>query len=305
MLLNKVHGGSEKVTIDGKRVKERLNLISTLINHFEENLIPYCPVSNQKPRFDGVNHYFLTRYDNELWIVKGNLDDGWTLFASATPIGTFLSEGVYFYIFKGMLIFMGTRVYRLNLDTLEWTFSFSPNRGVDDIYLAVALKDVIYYVTMDDYYTRKFTSTDGINFTDWSTSINFNGDAICKDDYAYQLRGGDAIYKVDFVNEPQKLYNLPDELMNLSYSFNQFAPYMIFLDTKNPVVKLTQNFYKLYLVELTDSELNIIKECLVPKNNFTLLYFYDEKNDVFFQIDTEIGNNNIAYVIEKGFLIKR
>lgn len=294
---NKIGGGSNRVTLDGKPPEKRINLKNIGdVALASENTIP--PNIGSMIFEENGTYYFASSYN----VFKGNLKDGWTSIGSLS-IGDFCKIDNVIYSW-GVSRYVDNNFYA-EIKKLEngVTTILSKTNQSSDKRIIILLNNTLY--DFDYEYSRIFKSTDfGKNWTDITKQINKNNIEISNlrwsqrivlnnifyvynDNIIYSF-DGESIkkvltltaeqYKRDLTKNSQDLNNYNEKkIISLKRLENKKYSYRYYKVTNNSNGKLE---YKLLnTIENTD-ELVMERFISIKENPFSITYLDSAKNEL-------------------------
>ena len=162
MLFNKVSGGAEKVTIDGKPAREKLDLIKTL--QFLYNQQNKFPKPNYNDSMD-TNYLKLSTNESVFFVngifgnanvYRGGIKKGWTLLGSIYHMGGSNSDNKnnYYYLDKNDCIYYIENSTLLKRNLIDFTETIvSPTISVvgSKATMCIPFNDYVFVMSGKDY----------------------------------------------------------------------------------------------------------------------------------------------------------
>ena len=211
MLFNKVSGGAEKVTIDGKPAREKLDLIKTLqFLYFQENKFPKLNThSSAKTNYlklsTNENIFFENKTYGNATVYRGDIKKGWTLLGEISHLGGSGGSETnnYYYLDENDCIYyIGKDNHSLRkrnlIDFTETIISPSMNVVGNEATMCIPFNDYVFVMSGREYmYKIKNNLVTNITLKVVNSGFPFYSlpvGVIKKDGYLYLVKDAN-IYK--------------------------------------------------------------------------------------------------------------
>lgn len=295
MIFNKVSGGAEKVTIDGKPAREKLDLIKTL--QFLYNQQNKFPKPNYNDSMD-TNYLKLSTNESVFFVngifgnanvYRGGIKKGWTLLGNINHMGGSNSDNKnnYYYLDKNDCIYYIENGKLLKRNLIDFTETIvSPAMSVDEskATMCIPFNDYVFVMSGKDYMykiknnivTNMTSKVLNSGFPFYSLPVG----VIKKDGYLYLVKENDIFKTKDL--ETWNAIVSKNGYYNMGGSVLFTVKDNTYLAAKNKVSDDETNF-KVYKFENDDyTEVGLIKADLNNSFKYGLLFLYPEDDRKFY-----------------------